>query len=393
MKKIIAFAGAVIFFLMTCVGIKLYLKQNISENRNGLIYYGPDNRNFCKTAMEEVLTKSGDVIPVFGSSELWVSDDNAYPQSLFQNGNSDFNMVLIGRGYMQSLHHTMNIGAMANIIPNKKVVLILSPQWFAPSQLTSDAYVSRFSERIYVEFLKNPDISHNIKSSVTERLKTLLAADPTQLKRVEKYEDIYVTHRPNILKYLEMSVYDAFMDIKQMYSLNQDINSQNFEKNSTTSVKIENIRFDELMEKAVEAGKRESTNNEFYIYDEYYNTYVRDWQDAKKDSEINSSYLESPEYDDFRLFLDICKETEIEPLIVNIPVNGRWYDWIGFPKEEREAYYQKIRSICEDYQVQIADFSDKEYEEYFLKDIMHLGWKGWVYLDEAIYHFYKEDKQ
>lgn len=393
MKKIIAFAGAVIFFLMTCVGIKLYLKQNISENRNGLIYYGPDNRNFCKTAMEEVLTKSGDVIPVFGSSELWVSDDNAYPQSLFQNGSSDFNMVLIGRGYMQSLHHTMNIGAMANIIPNKKVVLILSPQWFAPSQLTSDAYVSRFSERMYVEFLKNPDISHHLKSSVTERLKTLLAADPTQLKRVEKYEDIYVTHRPNILKYLEMSVYDAFMDIKQMYSLNQDINSQNFEKNSTTSVKIENIRFDELMEKAVEAGKRESTNNEFYIYDEYYNTYVRDWQDAKKDSEINSSYLESPEYDDFRLFLDICKETEIEPLIVNIPVNGRWYDWIGFPKEEREAYYQKIRSICEDYQVQIADFSDKEYEEYFLKDIMHLGWKGWVYLDEAVYQFYKEDKQ
>ena len=190
-----------------------------------------------------------------------------------------------------------------------------------------------------------------------------------------------------------MSAYDAFMDIKQMYTLNQDINLQNFEKNFTTSVNIENIRFDELMEKAVEAGERESTNNEFYIYDEYYNTYVRDWQDVKKDSEINSSYLESPEYDDFRLFLDICKETGISPLIVNIPVNGRWYDWIGFPKTEREAYYQKIRSICEEYQVQIADFSDKEYEEYFLKDIMHLGWKGWVYLDEAVYHFYKEDKQ
>lgn len=393
MKKIIAFAVAVVLFLMTCVGIKLYLKQNISENRNGLIYYGPDNRNFCKTAMEEVLTKSGDVIPVFGSSELWVSDDNAYPLSLFQNGNSDFNMILIGRGYMQSLHHAMNIGAMANIIPDKKVVLILSPQWFATSQLTSDAYVSRFSERMYVEFLKNPDISHRIKSSVTERLKTLLVADPPQLKRVEKYEDIHVKHSPNILRYLEMSAYDAFMDMKQMYTLNQDINLQNFEKNSTTSVKIENIRFDKLMGKAVDAGKRESTNNEFYIYDEYYDTYIRDWQDAKKNSELNSSYLESPEYGDLRLFLDICKETGVEPLIINIPVNGRWYDWTGFPKEERAAYYQKIRSICEDYHVQIADFSDKEYEEYFLKDIMHLGWKGWVYLDEAIYHFYKEDKQ
>ncbi|MRA75355.1 hypothetical protein GH868_28020, partial [Bacillus thuringiensis] len=25
----------------------------------------------------------------------------------------------------------------------------------------------------------------------------------------------------------------------------------------------------------------------------------------------------------------------------------------------------------------------------FLKDHMHLGWKGWVYIDEAIQQFYK----
>lgn len=42
------------------------------------------------------------------------------------------------------------------------------------------------------------------------------------------------------------------------------------------------------------------------------------------------------------------------------------------------------------YEVELADFSDKEYEEYFLRDIMHLGWKGWVYLDEAVYQFYKQ---
>ena len=38
----------------------------------------------------------------------------------------------------------------------------------------------------------------------------------------------------------------------------------------------------------------------------------------------------------------------------------------------------------------MADFSNKEYEEYFLKDIMHLGWKGWVYLDDKVYQFYKK---
>lgn len=40
------------------------------------------------------------------------------------------------------------------------------------------------------------------------------------------------------------------------------------------------------------------------------------------------------------------------------------------------------------YNVKLADFSQKEYEIYFLRDIMHLGWKGWVYLDRAVYEFY-----
>ena len=83
-------------------------------------------------------------------------------------------------------------------------------------------------------------------------------------------------------------------------------------------------------------------------------------------------------------------ETGIEPLIVSIPVNGRWYDWTGFSREDREIYYENIRSICSEYQVEMADFSNKEYEEYFLKDIMHLGWKGWVYLDDKVYQFYKK---
>lgn len=118
--------------------------------------------------------------------------------------------------------------------------------------------------------------------------------------------------------------------------------------------------------------------------------YVRAAEEERRGSDTGGSYQVSPEYEDLRLFLDVCKETGTEPLIVSIPVNGRWYDWTGFPKEDREAYYENIRKICEEYQVEMADFSDKEYEEYFLKDIMHLGWKGWVYLDEAVYEFWKE---
>lgn len=117
-------------------------------------------------------------------------------------------------------------------------------------------------------------------------------------------------------------------------------------------------------------------------------TYMADKIASLKGSYSGASYVESPEYDDFRLFLDVCKELNIEPLIISAPVNGRWYDYAEFSKADRNTYYQNIRDICREYNVKLADFSQKEYEIYFLRDIMHLGWKGWVYLDRAVYEFY-----
>lgn len=387
MKKTLAFIGALALFICTCIGINYYYNHVIHAKKTELIYYNADQRNSCLEGMETVLTNNA--IPVFGSSELSAEDDVAYPVSLFRNGASDYNMVLIGRGSMQSLHHAINVGAMAPIISNKKVVLILSPQWFTSSHLASEAYASRFSERMYSELMKNSSISRQTKQEITERVKTLLVTDPKQLARVEKYESVYLNHSVNVIEHIEMKLYDSFMHIKQKSILANHIDK--LQKNENEPISVDDIIFGDLMNAATEAGKKACTNNDLFIYDEYYDTYVRDSREANKNVNAGASYLESPEYDDLRLFLNICKEVGIEPLIVSIPVNGRWYDWTGFSKEERQSYYQKIRNICEEAQVSLCDFSDKEYEEYFLKDIMHLGWKGWVYLDEAVYKFYKKN--
>ena len=97
----------------------------------------------------------------------------------------------------------------------------------------------------------------------------------------------------------------------------------------------------------------------------------------------------SPEFSDLQLFIDLAKVLDIEVMIVSVPMNAYWYDYAGYDKNQRKAYYERIRKIAGENNIDLADFSDKEYEKYFLKDIMHLGWKGWVYLDEAIYNFAK----
>ncbi|MCB6610942.1 D-alanyl-lipoteichoic acid biosynthesis protein DltD [[Clostridium] symbiosum] len=391
MRRILAFLTASVLFIFTWAGIYHFEHLSIIKKKTELTYHNTDERNSCMEAMEAVLDEK--TIPVFGSSELSAADEVAYPPYLFQNGYSDFNMVLIGRGYTQSIHHAINVGALSSLLPDKKVVLILSPQWFTKEHLTSEIYASRFSERTYVDFMKNAQISSDTKRRLTNRMKTLLEKDPKQLKRIIKYEKVYLNHTLNPIEHIEMGLYNQFMDIKQLHSLKRQLKNVTSEtSDDKKEVKAEQIDFGQMKKTAANVGKMACTNNEFGIYDDYYNTYVRDGLETSKNTNSTASYLDSQEYDDLRLFLDVCRETEITPLLVSVPVNGRWYDWTGFPKDDREGYYQKIREISEEYQVPLADFSDKEYELYFLKDVMHLGWKGWVYLDEAIYEFYKKDK-
>jgi len=390
MRKALPLLTAAVLSVASAIGVAVFLDAEIARKQDDMIYLNCDERNFCAAAMDDVLNRDGS-IPVFGSSELYARDDVSFPSVLFQNGNSDFNMILNGAGYKQSLYHAVNIAALEGLMPGRKAVLILSPQWFSLEGISSSMYSSRFSERLYARFIKNQKLSWELRASISQRTRTLLAEDPQQLARVERYDRVYLQHSLNPVDYLGQAVYDAFMDKKAEFELLRLIRDQEISFTfDGKPVRAETIDFASLMEKAAQAGEEACTNNNFGVYDFYYDEYISDKLEDYRDSyQEGNGYSASPEYEDLTLFLRVCRETGVEPLIISVPVNGRWYDWLGFPKEERETYYQNIRDICAAYNVQLADFSDREYELYFLKDIMHMGWKGWVNLDEAIYKYYQ----
>jgi D-alanine transfer protein len=48
----------------------------------------------------------------------------------------------------------------------------------------------------------------------------------------------------------------------------------------------------------------------------------------------------------------------------------------------RDFYTTSCAGCCDKHDVQYLNLQDKEYEPYFYFDVMHLGWKGWLYVDE-----------
>jgi D-alanine transfer protein len=388
MKRLIALLLASVLMLLTINGVNYRSQVIIKSDESVAQAYklNTDTRNNSRTALDSMLDDN--TVVVLGSSELSSSDQIAYPPYLLGNSNSDFKMVLIGRGYMQSLHHAMVVGAYADILPQSKVVFIVSPQWFTINGIDSKAYPSRFSETIYLQMMENPSLSDDIKQQITTKLKTLLSSDEKQLERISFYEKKYLGHNFNLFETIKTSLTTEFMHFKNEFMLAQQLSERSFKDGG--AIKASDIDFYELMKKATLEGDKNCSNNAFGIDNAYFDKYIKDAVDTAKGSKSTESYAESPEYKDFELFLKVCQELHIDPLIVIVPVNGRWYDHTGFPKEGREIYYKKVKDICMNYGVETADFSNKEYEKYFLKDVMHMGWKGWVYFDEAVYHFFKK---
>lgn len=143
------------------------------------------------------------------------------------------------------------------------------------------------------------------------------------------------------------------------------------------------VAWDKLLDHSVQRG-HDLISNDLNILD---SSYASQTDSKKKESWKNLKLYPSMEYQDFELLLKILEDKGAEPLFVVIPVNGRWSDYADFPVKERQDYYKRVRGMIQEHGFKIADFSDREYEKYFMQDPWHIGLKGWAEVDKAIDEF------
>lgn len=125
---------------------------------------------------------SDDGILTFGTSELYISSPlvNQCPQKVFGESVSGVDMTYVGEAFDQSLWQAIAAGAYAPASKNRKVVLMLSPQWFFKGNGQQSKFSSKFSYQLYKGFLENDSISDETKAYVRQRLETL-GVDGTQI--------------------------------------------------------------------------------------------------------------------------------------------------------------------------------------------------------------------
>ena len=318
---------------------------------------------------------SDDGILTFGTSELYISSPlvNQCPQKVFGESVSGVDMTYVGEAFDQSLWQAIAAGAYAPSSKNRKVVLMLSPQWFFKGNGQQSKFSSKFSYQLYKGFLENDSISDDTKAYVRQRLGAL-GVEGTQIAAAN--DDTFV---------------DAINDAAYQFSNDLRIRSKidALVKGSPKNSQVRSAgeptgepNWDALLSDAQAQGEQSCTNNDYGIHDAYWD------KNSQYKSEQNQDFAHADdEWADFRCFLKVCKEAGLEPLVVILPMHGSWYDEMGVTSDTRAQFYDQARSLCDEAGVAYADFSSCEYEKYFLCDTVHPGWIGWVRIEHAVYDF------
>ena len=339
--------------------------------------------------LKDRMREDGDLM-LLGSSEL-SSKVEQNPINIFPFKDAEYDVSIYGRAYTQSLQHATILSNIKNIDINDKLAIVISAQWFAsPLGIDGGDFSVNFSEQQFYDFFNNKNISKESKIYYAKRISELLRkAGEYGEERI--YSNLY--YRENFISNIALTLLKPYYNLKK-YMLDTKDKVQTIkllnEIGDKKEKNLKDIDWNKEYEKAENQGKDNVTNNDIFVDDYYYDTYLREKYDSLKGSWENINLLESKEVKDYDFLLQVCKEKNIKPLIILMPVNGLYYDHLGLTLDKRTEFYSTLEKMANDSGFDVLNLQNKEYEKYYLQDVMHLGWKGWINIDEEMYKYFNE---
>ena len=389
MKKIQAFGIAFVLALLT---LALYL--HVLNQKLATYYHVSDNSirynfEFTKYKGRDILKDNIDdkTLVVLGSSELGrVSEHPFHIKQLFNY--DDFHIMAIGGGNFQNIIQASMLGSLGNDFPKQKFILSESFIWFDQFGMNPKAFLSRVSNEHVYYTLINPKISKETKEKFMKRVLELSKDNKNVHETFERYKRCLVDHKGTIVDDWLIK-----MDVEK-FALNNKISfyfTGNVTPIPSSGPITPNYDWKELQNKYLNDAKVRTEGNDFGIEKRYYAAEIQNRLEKLKNSAAKYKYDISTEYDDYALVLQMAKEMGLEVEVVNFPINGKWYDYIGIGPEQRAIYSKKLTEITESFGYKIMDLTSKEYEPYYMYDTVHPGWKGWPEVAEEMLKFYQKN--
>ena len=160
--------------------------------------------------------------------------------------------------------------------------------------------------------LKNDSLSEKLKEKLVDRSKTLLKVSPSMKENVDRDTKIISEGEGNFEDKINYYMHRWLANERERLSvgLMWKISGNKNNKEYKNDGKVSPPDWDSLAEQADEEFFK-SCSNEFYMSDKMFKKKIKPIMETKKNSQANRTFDDSPEYDDLKLFLDVCNNQGI----------------------------------------------------------------------------------
>jgi D-alanine transfer protein len=374
---VIVAASLLVLFLLLPLGLGHFSAQTQKKAAVSL-----SSKVFRGRKIKQQALQNG-YVPFFGSSEL-SRLDAFHPAVLAAKYHRAYRPFLLGAAGSQSLTHYFIMQNLGRQLEGKKAVFIISPQWFTKSGQRPDAF------DFYYSPLQTTDWIINAKNNIADRYtaKRLLQMPSGRASQVTAAALKNIVNGKPISNFQKI-----FLQGKETILLNEDSLFSRFQANKNLAEVQKGEKFlpphysvSQLNRLAIKVGHHETNINQLGIKNSFYKTRLSgDRIKVLKNSQNNFDYCQSPEYSDFELVLNQFAKWHVKVQFIIPPVNARWAKYTSLSMPMIRQTDQKI-----EYQLRqqgfnnVLDLTNNGSEKYFMEDTIHLGWRGWVKVDQTV---------
>ncbi|WP_155287389.1 D-alanyl-lipoteichoic acid biosynthesis protein DltD [Lacticaseibacillus zhaodongensis] len=323
-------------------------------------------------------------VPFIGSSELSRMDP-FHPSVLAQKYHRNYNTLLLGDPGTQDLSQFVDNQSLLGKLRGKKVVFIISPQWFTAGGQRSDAFAYYYSPLEMSGWLlhKRGGLADRYAARRILAMGNTKGAVHAALLSVAAGQKLSWPVRTQL-----RAQHQLLLNEDNLFS--RTLHSGRPAKITRAAAKLPAHATDaQLAKLADKMGRRCSRNNPFGINDGFFRKRLYGRKLARlAGSQQNFDYRRSPEYSDLELLLHEFARNRINVQFIIPPVNARWADYTGLPRDMMTETASKIK-----YQLRsqgfdhILDMTTDAKKSAYMEDTIHLGWRGWVAVDKTVHPF------
>ena len=390
-KKLFKIFGPIILaaVLLTLLLISPFNFSKINDKTVEVAALSQSKNVFKGTVVKQKALEEN-YVPFFGSSEL-SRMDAFHPATLASHYDRSYRPFLLGGPGSTSLSQFFGMQGINQQLKNKKAVMIISPQWFVPKGTDPGAFSLYYSNLEAVTWLRQAQDDKMDRFAAKRLLQMPTIQNDALLKQAIQKVAAGQELSSSMKTYLDLK-YNQLQHEDELFStLALKDNTQRIAK--VAKVLPDKYDFEQLDAIAYKLGQANTTNNPFEISNKFFDKNLRKKYKKLKGKQSKYSYVRSPEFADFQLVLNQFAKNNTDVIFVIPPVNKHWSDYTGLSQEMLQDFNQKIT-----YQLRqqgfnnIVDLSKDDGERYFMQDTIHLGWRGWLKMDQAVAPFLTKEQ-